>query len=64
LAYGAVDFLLEQDGINPTIRDDMGRTADFMPLQVYRSQGAKKFKKLMPYCHPSNSEGEYTGPEM
>jgi len=64
LAYGAVDFLLEQDGIDPTIRDDEGRTADFMPLQVYRSQGAKMFRKLMPICNPSNSEGEYIGFEV
>lgn len=64
LAYGVVDFLLEQDGIDPTIRDDMGRTADFMPLQVYRSQGKKMFEKLTPHCHSSNSEGEYIDPEL
>lgn len=66
LAYGAVDFLLEQDGIDPTIQDNLGATAAFMPMQVYQGHesGNRMFKKLMPYCHPSNPDDDYDAPEV
>ncbi len=68
LAYGAVDFLLEQDGIDPTIQDSLNATQDklnataaFMPMQVYQGHepGNRMFKKLMPCCHPGNPEDDY-----
>jgi hypothetical protein len=58
LADDAVDFLLEQDGIDPTIKDYNGATAASMPMVVYQGseQGNRMFNKLKPYCYPASPE--------
>lgn len=58
LAYDAVDFLLAQEGIDPTIKDYTGATAASMPMVVYQGaeHGNKMFRKLKPYCYPTTPE--------
>lgn len=60
LAYNAVDFLLEQDGIDPTIQDYNGATAASMPMIVYQGSehGNEMFRKLKPHCYPVSPEEE------
>jgi len=67
LAYEAVDFLLEQDGIDPTIADYKGATAASMPMIVYQGAepGNKMFRKLQHHCYPvSPEEKAYYEPEI
>ena len=56
LAFGTVDLLLSQEKIDPTLPDRFGRTADVMPLLVFRSLGEEMANKLRPHCHPETDE--------
>ncbi len=57
LRYEAVDRLLEEEGIDPTIVDKFGRSAAWMAIEVFGEDvGKKMHDKLAPYCYPMHEE--------
>lgn len=58
LSFAAKDRLLQVPGIDPTIIDLFGRTASYVPLEVYGSYepAIRMSDSLRALCHP----GEWT----
>lgn len=56
LSENAVNRLLEEPGIDPTMEDAEGRTASSMPLYVYGDlpEAVQLSDKLRPHCYPES----------
>jgi ankyrin repeat protein len=55
LAVGAVEFLLRQNSIDPTIVDNHGRTAAQLACDRWGHVALELEYMLVPLCHPNPS---------
>ena len=58
LYFHIVDYLLQEEGIDPTLKDKFHRDAAWIVLDVhgYVDEAKKMYDKLEPYCHPIAEE--------